>query len=72
MSKHSGYLGGFAGLLRRIADRIDHENVPRITSYSFTFERGVGIRFREDGKGCPVAYFNEDYERAHREADKPC
>lgn len=69
MNIHSGYLGGFSGLLRRIADRIDHQNAPRITNWSFTFEDGEGIRFREDGKGCPVAYFAEDYERAHTEAD---
>ncbi len=40
--------------LRRFADRIDHDNAPRYTGYSFTFERREGIRFRYDGQGCPV------------------
>lgn len=67
-----GYLGGLSGLLRRIADRLDYANTPRSTSFSFTFERGEGIRFRDDGKGCPIWYLgHDDYERAHREADKP-
>jgi hypothetical protein len=56
--------------LRRAADRIDPYGAPRYTSYSFTFERGEGIRFREDQKGCPLAYLGaDDYERAHMEAD---
>jgi hypothetical protein len=44
--------------------------------YSFTFERGVGIVFRQDGtvrmedhKGCPLMYRNRaDYELAHERA----
>jgi hypothetical protein len=68
----AGYLSGFSGLLRRIADRIDHANAPRITNWTFTFERGEGVRFREDGRGCPIGYFPEFYDRAHTEADKPC
>jgi hypothetical protein len=40
--------------------------------WSFTFEPGEGIRFREDGKGCPLAYLSAaDYDRAHSEADDP-
>jgi hypothetical protein len=66
------YLSGFAGLLRRIADRIDDDGAPKCMSYSFTFERGEGIRFRDDGKGCRLAYLGkDDYERAHTEADNP-
>jgi hypothetical protein len=67
------YLSGFSGLLRRIADRIDYAGAPRaMSNYSFTFERGEGIRIRRDGKGCPHWYLGEDdYERAHREADNP-
>lgn len=65
------YLSGFSGLLRRIADRIDYAGAPRAIGYTFTFEQGEGLRFREDGKGCPLWYLgDDDYERAHAEADK--
>lgn len=65
MRRRIGYL------LRRFVDRIDHEGAPRhLSSYSFTFERGEGIRWREDGKGCRLAYLHpEDYARAHSESD---
>lgn len=67
------YLSGLSSLLRRIADRIDYAGAPRaLGAYSFTFERGEGIRFRDDGRGCPLWYLGEDdYRRAHDEADKP-
>lgn len=56
--------------LRFLADRIDHRSAPRCTGYSFTFEDGYGIRFRDDGRGCPIWYLGEDaFERAHDEAD---
>lgn len=59
-----------ADLMRKYADRLDHAGAPKFTHHSFTFERGHGVVFREDGKGCPVAYCgDEDYERAHTEAD---
>jgi hypothetical protein len=59
-----------ATLLRRTADRIDHHGAPKIMHWSFTFELGEGIRFREDGKGCRLAFLGDDeYERAHSEAD---
>lgn len=59
-----------AAWLRRTADRIDHQGAPRLIGHSFTFEIGEGIRFRDDGKGCPLAYLSErDYGRAHDEAD---
>jgi hypothetical protein len=66
------YLRGFPGLLRRIADRLDPAGAPRgMSGFSFTFERGEGIRFREDGRGCPLWYLgDDDYERAHAEADR--
>jgi hypothetical protein len=55
--------------LRDLADRIDYEGAPKGMSYSFTFEPGEGIRFRADGRGCPLWYLGEaDYLRAHREA----
>lgn len=64
------YLAGFAGLLRRWADRISYETAPHSIHWSFTFEDGEGVRFREDGRGCPLWYLGEDdYERAHDEAD---
>ncbi len=37
--------------LRKYADRIDQAGAPKGTSWRFTFERGEGIRFREDGRG---------------------
>lgn len=57
--------------LRTMADRIDDRGAPkRFGGHSFTFETGEGVRFRDDGKGCPLAYMNaRDYERAHDEAD---
>lgn len=56
--------------MRKWADRIDPDSAPRIMAgYSFTFERGEGIRFREDGKGCRLAYLGRDWERAHDESD---
>lgn len=55
--------------LRKWADRIDHHGAPKLTSYSFTFETGEGIRFRDDGRGCRIAYLGDDeYEKAHTEA----
>lgn len=58
--------------LRRWADRIDDAGAPRAIGWRFTFERNEGIRFREDGRGCRLWYLGEDdYERAHTEADKP-
>lgn len=55
--------------LRRTADRIDPARAPRHICYSFTFEEGEGIRFRTDGRGCPLVYLNQDdYYRAWTEA----
>lgn len=34
----------------------------------FTFEDGLGVVFRDDGRGCPVWYMAQDYDRAHDEA----
>lgn len=56
--------------LRTYADRIDHRGAPKYINWSFTFEHGEGIRFRDDGQGCPLLYYgDDDYERAHNEAD---
>jgi len=56
--------------LRKYADRIDHRGATKFTHWSFTFETGRGLVFRDDGKGCPVCYYgDQDYERAHTEAD---
>jgi hypothetical protein len=55
--------------LRDLADRIDHEGAPRFVGWTFTFE-DEGLRFRLDGRGCPLAYLGEaDYSRAHDESD---
>ncbi|WPH57945.1 hypothetical protein SEA_RAYTHEFIREFLY_70 [Gordonia phage RayTheFireFly] len=62
--------------LRCLADRIDDEHAPRITSWSFTFERNRGVVFHHadvpmHGRGCPIVYFTDDYDRAHEEAENP-
>jgi hypothetical protein len=58
-----------AALLRRVADRIDHAGAPKRTSWSFTFEEGLGVVFNESGSGCPLWYYGDtDYQRAHNEA----
>lgn len=60
----------FAYWMRKWADRIDHRGAPRYVGWSFTFEDREGIRFRDDGRGCPLWYLGEDdHERAHTEAD---
>jgi hypothetical protein len=57
--------------LRCWADRLDHAGATKhMTTHSFTFEDYEGIRFRDDGWGCPLAYIgNADYDRAHTESD---
>lgn len=56
--------------LRTHADRIDPDGAPRAIGHSFTYELHEGIRFRDDGKGCPLWYLGHaDHERAHIEAD---
>jgi hypothetical protein len=61
-----------ADWLRRLADRIDHHGAPKLTHWTFTFECSEGVRFREDGRGCRLAYLgNDEYEKAHTEADNP-
>lgn len=60
--------------LRCLADRIDREHSVRISAFTFTFEQGKGAVFHTDlndpmhGRGCPVAYFAHEYNRAHDEA----
>ncbi len=56
--------------LRCVADRIDPDNAPRAMGWSFTFEHGKGIQFREDRKGCPLWYLGHaDSDRAYTESD---
>lgn len=57
--------------LRCLADRIDREHSACVSHWSFTFERGVGVVFRDDGAGCPLWYPADQYERAHTEARNP-
>jgi hypothetical protein len=41
-----------------------------MSGWSFTFEDYEGIRFREDGWGCRLAYIGDaNYSRAHDESD---
>lgn len=56
----------FARFLRNWADRIDRHGAPKAIGWSFTFERGIGIQFHRDGRGCRLWYLGDDeYERAH-------
>jgi len=61
-------------LLRRWADRIDPDNAPQPTGYTYTHERhtptDTRIKWRDDGRGCPVYYIGEaDLTRSFTEAD---
>ena len=59
----------FANLLRRLADRIDHRGAPKSMGWSFIFIEGYGIRFNDEGFGCPLWYYgDDDYKRAHQGA----
>ncbi|MGW6698840.1 hypothetical protein [Nocardia sp. NPDC055049] len=57
--------------MRRWADRIDPDGAPRSIGWSFTFETGKGLVWRETrNQGCPVWVLGmRDYDRAHDEAD---
>lgn len=56
--------------LRKYADRIDWAGAPKLTHWTFTIEKHRGVVFREDGRGCRVAYLgNDEYEKCHTEAD---
>ena len=58
--------------MRKWADRIDRPGAPKSMGYTFTFERGEGVRFRQDGRGCRLWYLGDlDYDRAHDDADSP-
>lgn len=55
--------------LRILADRIHPDSsIAVMTSYSFTFEQGIGLVFRTDQRGCPLYYPRDQYDRAHEEA----
>lgn len=57
--------------LRCRADRIDPLNAPRrLSGDTFTFEKGRGLVYRQDGRGCPIWYLGEDdYRKAFTESD---
>lgn len=58
--------------LMRLADRIAYEETFRCMSMTFTFERGIGIVFHENGgRGCRMWYRAPEYHRAHTEAENP-
>lgn len=58
--------------LRIWADRLDWEGAPKRTDSSFTYERGKGVVFNFDRRGCPLWYYgNQDHERAYNEAERP-
>lgn len=55
-----------------LADRVAPDDAFRRMGSSFTFERGIGIVFHENGeRGCPMWYHTPDYDRAHTEARNP-
>lgn len=56
--------------LRRFADWLDYDSAMRVASLSFTFERGMGAVIRSDGRGCPIWFRPDDYDRAHAEANQ--
>ena len=63
---------------RRMANVIDPEGQPRLSGLLFTFEDGIGHvlhgepgMHRVQSQGCPLMYFEEHYDRAFAEADKP-
>lgn len=69
-NKDKSVRGRIGRFLRRWADRIDYEGAPRLMGWTFTFETGEGIRFRQDERGCRLAYLgNVEYAKAHTEAD---
>lgn len=58
-------------LLRRCADRIDPAGEPVRSIWTFTYEGGSAVRWRKDGRGCPVWYYRGDGpSRAYSEADR--
>jgi hypothetical protein len=65
------YRTALAGWMRKMADRIDHAGAPKLTHWTFTFELYRGMAFREDGKGCRVAYLggDDEFDKAHTQAD---
>lgn len=66
------WLGWVARRLRMVADRLDHAGAPKATSWSFTFEEGIGIAFRQDGRGCRLWYLGDtEYEKAHSQSGAP-
>lgn len=59
--------------LRFLADRIHPDTAPRAAGFSFTFERGQGVVFDDQGRrGCPLWYLGHaEYDRAYGEAINP-
>lgn len=57
--------------LRKWADRIDHHGAPKAIGYFFTFERGKGLVFNNERRGCRLWYYGDDYEKAHTESRNP-
>ena len=62
--------------LRCLADRIDHENAPKVSQWTFTWEDGIGAVFHNEGistkghKGCRLLIESDaEYEKAHTDAD---
>lgn len=66
-----GWRRRLAKRMRLWADRLDHDGAPKLLHWTFTFEDHEGIRFREDGKGCQLAFLGGEanYSRAHDESD---
>lgn len=63
-----------AGWLRQLAGRLDPENQPRKTSYSYTVEQGPkwpqGVAIHLNGRGAPLYVLSDaEWKLAYTQAD---
>lgn len=49
---------------------MDPAGAPRLMGWTFTFEKGIGIKFRDDHRGCSLWRLGDsDFGRAWTDAD---
>jgi hypothetical protein len=60
----------WARRLVRWAEVVDPGSVLRTPGYRFTYEKGLGMVWREGGLGCPVWYYERDWPLAHEHAER--
>lgn len=59
-----------AGRFLKLAERLDPGYGFRwMSPYTFTYEIGEGIRWRDDGRGCPLWYVERHKNLAYWQAD---